>query len=186
MDCSDPRRAYASTLAWFALGRFHLAAHPTGDQVNDYLERWLTDVVAGSVRESTLHAYRNWVVNHLALPRAQGGIGDIPLDKLTPDDVQRMLTARKATGLSATSIDRIRSTLRIALNQAVKWVVSRAMPRRLRGPRTGAVRDPAALNYRSADVLGREPRSPTHEPVHARRHDGDAAGRTACAALAGR
>jgi integrase len=86
-----------------------------------FLNRWLLETAKLSVRESTYHAYASWVRNHLSLPRDEGGIGDIVLDKLTAEDVQRMLAARRKSGLSATSVDHVRRVLRIALNQAIKW-----------------------------------------------------------------
>jgi integrase len=92
-----------------------------GESVAAYLRRWLTATAKLSVRESTYHAYENWVRNHLSLPRSEGGVGDIAVDKLTAEDVQRMLAARRQAGLSATSVDHVRRVLRIALNQAIKW-----------------------------------------------------------------
>jgi integrase len=62
-------------------------------------------------------------------------LGGVRLDRLSPADVQALLNAKQATGLSPASIQRIRATLRAALNQAMRWgMVSRNAAALVRGP----------------------------------------------------
>lgn len=84
--------------------------------VAQFLERWLRDSVQPRVAPRTYTSYAMHVRQHLV-----PGIGKIPLAKLQPGHVQKLLNEKLASGLSPASINRIRSTLRAALNQACKW-----------------------------------------------------------------
>jgi|DewCreStandDraft_2_1066082.scaffolds.fasta_scaffold00007_366 integrase len=84
--------------------------------VGDFLKRWLEEVARPSVRPSTYVGYRNAVINHL-IP----ALGKLPLEKLTPQEVQRLLNDRAQIGLSPRTVQLIRAVLRRALGQAVKW-----------------------------------------------------------------
>ena len=64
---------------------------------------------------STYLAYNSVVKNHLQ------PLGKHKLDKLTQQQVQALLNATLAGGASPTTVTLIRSTLRAALNQAMKW-----------------------------------------------------------------
>ena len=83
--------------------------------VEQYLTRWLADVAAPKVRPSTMQVYEETV------RRIVPHIGRVPLTKLTPQDVQRMLQAIAAAGAAASSVARARAVLRNALGQAVRW-----------------------------------------------------------------
>lgn len=48
-------------------------------------------------------------------------LGRTQLEKLTPDQVQRLLAAKLSAGLSPASVMRMRAVLRAALNRAMKW-----------------------------------------------------------------
>jgi integrase len=48
-------------------------------------------------------------------------LGKIPLAKLSPQRVQIFLNELLASGLSGRSVQHIRTVLRTALNQALKW-----------------------------------------------------------------
>jgi len=85
--------------------------------VDGYLRQWLRDV-EGSVRPLTIAAYRRWLLIHV-VPE----IGAQPLSRLTPRDVQAMLARKRAQGLSPRSVAHIRTVLRTALQQAVRWGV---------------------------------------------------------------
>jgi integrase len=86
---------------------------PTGDRltVGAYLTEWLEAV---EVRPSTLRRYRQIVGSHL-VPH----LGRVPLAKLSPPDVERMLRAvgeRRA----ARTAHHVRAVLRTALARAVR------------------------------------------------------------------
>lgn len=96
---------------------------PTQDRrtVAAYLDGWLTDVVPGTVADSTLDSYR-FIAEHYVIPE----IGAVQLVKLTPTDVRRMLDRLAARGLSANTRRLARSVLRRALRHAeVDGIVTR-------------------------------------------------------------
>lgn len=88
---------------------------PTSDRmtVAAYLTDWL-DATRATVRPSTWTRYRGMVRTHHA-PR----IGRIPLSKLTPGDVERMLRGMADAGLSARTCHHARAILRTGLARAV-------------------------------------------------------------------
>jgi integrase len=91
------------------------------ERVEHFLVRWLEDTVKRSVRPSTYASYASYVHGHL-IP----GLGRQTLAQLSPQDVQQLLNAKLAAGLSPRSVQFIRAILRRALGQALKWgVVSR-------------------------------------------------------------
>jgi integrase len=87
-----------------------------GISVAEFLDQWLTEVVAPNVRPSTYKDYEVDVRLHL-----KPTIGHISLARLTPLQVQQLLNAKKAAGLSAKSIRELRGTLKNALKHAVRW-----------------------------------------------------------------
>ncbi len=80
------------------------------------LTTWLDQIARPKVRPSTFTRYRGLVELHLV-----PSIGRIPLEKLTPRDVQAMLNAKAAGGMAPRSVHHLRAVLRTALNQAVRW-----------------------------------------------------------------
>jgi len=87
-----------------------------GQTVTTFLEGWLEDSVKPSVREQTYKTYESTVRLHI-IPV----IGKIALDKLTPQDVQRMMREAAKKHFTATHVAYCRTILRIALNKALKW-----------------------------------------------------------------
>lgn len=79
--------------------------------VDRYLDDWL-QAIRPSVRDSTWQRYRQLVVNNIAPV-----IGHVPLAKLTPAAVERMLAASE---LSPRTRHHMRAVLRTALRRAVK------------------------------------------------------------------
>jgi integrase len=84
--------------------------------VAQFLDRWLIDAARPSVRPRTYATYESYVRVHL-IP----AIGSVPLQKLGPADVQRLLNAKLDAGLAPRTVLHIRAVLRHALNQAVRW-----------------------------------------------------------------
>lgn len=84
--------------------------------VAQFLERWLHDAVAPSVRALTLEQYEQHVRLYLA-----PAFGQMPLQKLYPPDVQRFIAERLAAGLSPRTVRISLFVLSRALAQAVKW-----------------------------------------------------------------
>ncbi len=84
--------------------------------VGQFLDRWLTDVVAPTLAPKTVSSYRDVVRVHL-----KPALGHHQLAKLTPQHVQAMMTAKTAVGFSPRTVAYTRSILRIALNRALRW-----------------------------------------------------------------
>jgi integrase len=83
--------------------------------VGTFLTEWL-DGARQSVRPSTHSSYAHWLTRHV-IPE----LGRLRLEKLGPQDVQRLMARKQAQGLSPQSVQHIRAVLRRALQQAVKW-----------------------------------------------------------------
>jgi integrase len=86
------------------------------ETVATFLDRWLRDSAAPTVRSSTLARYHSLVVVHI-----KPGLGSIRLSRLGPADVQRFLNDRSATGLSPRRVQYLHAVLRRALGQALRW-----------------------------------------------------------------
>lgn len=92
---------------------------PDGRQtVGQFLDRWLLDSVAHSVRPRTYASYRQMIRLHV-----DDDVRRLPLVKLTPQHVQALLNAKTREGLSPRSVQYLRAILRRALAQAVRWGV---------------------------------------------------------------
>jgi len=81
--------------------------------VGEFLDRWLTQVLPGSVEDSTLDDYDDTVRLHL-----RPALGRKVLVKLTVAEVDAVWTAKRKAGYSANSVRIMRSVLRKALGQA--------------------------------------------------------------------
>lgn len=83
--------------------------------VGSFLLQWLDKSVKVRNRPSTIRSYTGHVHVHL-LP----ALGKKSLARLTPEDVETFMEDKLATGLTAATVNRIRSTLRRALAIAQK------------------------------------------------------------------
>lgn len=103
-----------------------LVPEPDPLTTGEYLARWLSS--RRSLRPATVRTYRNHIDVHL-IPK----IGDIPLDQLSLDDVERMYDALLSTDshLSIASVHRVHSALNAALNHAVRSGLIATNPARL-------------------------------------------------------
>jgi integrase len=90
---------------------------PTSRQtVGQFLRRWLQDAARPTVAPATYDSYRRMMDRHI-LP----ALDTVPLEKLTPQHVQRLQARMSAAGLSPRTVAYARAILRRALGQAVKW-----------------------------------------------------------------
>jgi integrase len=87
-----------------------------GQTLREFLSYWLDEFVRLRVRERTFISYEGTLRVHV-LP----ALGAVPLRSLTPLQVQELLGAKARSGLSPRSVAYIRTVLRAALSQAVKW-----------------------------------------------------------------
>ena len=87
-----------------------------GSTVGDYLDRWLSDAVRGTVRESTFSRDRYLVTNHI-----KPTLGRLKLKNLNALHLQSFYRERLDSGLSGSTVQKIHHILHKALSQAVKW-----------------------------------------------------------------
>ena len=90
----------------------------TGPQqtVKQYLEQWLEQVHKPAIREGSYVTYHS-VLNKHVYP----AIGHIPLQKLTPQQLQALYASVTEKGLSAKTVHVIHAILHKALDHAIKW-----------------------------------------------------------------
>lgn len=81
-----------------------------------YLKHWIDSAdVDRERRSSTLYGYRHNIERHV-IPH----IGSVPLGRLQPLDVQRLLRQLRTEGLAEKSVSYARATLRVALADALE------------------------------------------------------------------
>lgn len=85
---------------------------PASETLDRYLAQWLEDH-RPTVRPSTFVSYQGHVDRHI-----RPLLGGIPLARLRPSDVRRLIADRLAAGLAPATVGLIVTTLRIALGQA--------------------------------------------------------------------
>lgn len=83
-----------------------------------YLRYWLSNYCEPRLADNTVRGYRVNVEKHI-VPY----IGSIPINALTPRDIQRLYDRLAAKGLSSTSIRYVHNNLHKALSHAVKQEV---------------------------------------------------------------
>ena len=94
-------------------------------------ERWFVDVMIREVVRSTIDNYRSIVKFHI-LPT----LGRKRVDELTVAEVDRLLAAKMSSGLSPSTVHRIRAVLSQCLDQGIRWgVTPRNVARLSRSPK---------------------------------------------------
>ncbi len=92
--------------------------------VGEYLDRWLSNSVRGTVRESTFSRDKYLVTNHI-----KPALGRLKLAKLNAMHLQRLYRDRLDSGLSGSTVQKIHHALHKALSQAVRWNLIPRTPR---------------------------------------------------------
>ncbi len=92
-----------------------LPVAPAKQTTGQFLHSWL-EGSRPSMRPSTFGAYESDIRLHLV-----PALGTIPLQKLSPQDVQKLIATKLSKGLEPSTVQHIRAVLRRALAQAVKW-----------------------------------------------------------------
>ncbi len=83
--------------------------------VERWLDHWLENIAAGSVRPKTYAGYQTAVRRHL-IP----GIGGHRTDRLQPEHIEKLYAAMGARGLKAGTVHHTHRTLRAAMNEAIR------------------------------------------------------------------
>ncbi len=81
-----------------------------------YLEQWLEDVKKPELRVSSYVKYKKLIVGYI-IP----ALGNLQLQKLTPQHVQSFYTKKLKEGLSAKTVHSIHGVLHNAIDNAVRW-----------------------------------------------------------------
>lgn len=81
-----------------------------------FLDHWLEEAVRPNRRPRTFQSYESHVRVHL-----KPALGRTRLARLSAPRVQGFMNAKLEEGLSPSTVNRIRATLRRALNQAMRW-----------------------------------------------------------------
>ena len=116
--------------------------------VDQFLGHWLENVVQPSTRPATFSSYADTMRLHVV-----PDLGRFLLSKLAPMHVQSLLNKKLKQGLSPRYVSYIRSVLRIALSQAVKWnlvtynVVDRVDPPRVERHQVRSLDSTSACNF---------------------------------------
>ena len=84
--------------------------------VKEYLDRWLSDSVRGTVRESTYSRDKYLVTNHI-----KPALGRLKLKNLNAPHLQGLYRDRLDSGLSGSTVQKIHHVLNKGLGQAVMW-----------------------------------------------------------------
>ncbi len=84
--------------------------------VGEYLDRWLSDAVRGTVRESTFSRDKYLAINHI-----KPSIGRIKLKNVSALHLQSLYRDRLDSGLSGSTVQKMHHVLHKALSQAVRW-----------------------------------------------------------------
>jgi integrase len=102
----------------------------------DYLAWWLDEVLPGTVKDRTAASYR-FIVDKYVTPH----IGTVPIAKLAPGHVHRMLRELEKAGLSPRTQRYARAVLRRALRHAEQYgIVNRNVAALVDGPKGGGSR----------------------------------------------
>ena len=107
----DAERKLAEVINDLNSGAF---VEPSRLTLSEYLQQWLQDYVAVSVRPRTAEGYRG-IVGHL-----EEGLGKVNLSKLNARQIQRYYSSMLEKGYSAQTVHHHR-VLSQALSQAVEW-----------------------------------------------------------------
>jgi integrase len=84
--------------------------------VGEYLDRWLSDSVRGTVRESTYSRDKYLVTNHI-----KPALGRLKLKNMNAMHLQSLYRERLDSGLSGSTVQKIHHVLHKGLRQAVRW-----------------------------------------------------------------
>ncbi len=89
---------------------------PSDETLGDYLTRWLDDVAAGQVQDTTLVAYRRY-----AKPIMMSAVALKALKALTPMDFQVIYTQMTQAGKAPVTVRHTHTIVHSALDDAVEW-----------------------------------------------------------------
>jgi len=88
------------------------------DNVNygDFLDRYMDDVAAHTLRPRTLESYHYLIDKHI-----KPDLGHVKLSQLRPEHLQNLYSLKLNQGLSRRTVQYIHAVIHKSLNQALKW-----------------------------------------------------------------
>ena len=89
---------------------------PASIFLNDFLDKWLSEVAHNKVRERTLEGYQSLLNCHVREKLGQKKLSDI-----TSYEIQKLYNDMKKANFSPKTIRHVHNVLSSALKQAVKW-----------------------------------------------------------------
>ena len=99
--------------------------------VGQYLDHWLECTLKAKAKPRSYESFSTITRLHI-----KPSIGKVQLHKLAPQHIQKLLDEKSKKGLSPQTVTNIRTVLRSALSQAVKWsLVSRNSAALVNAPR---------------------------------------------------
>ncbi len=100
--------------------------------LDDWLEEWMADIIVPNRAETTVYGYQKIIENHVS-----PSLGDIPLQSLSPKDLQGYYAEMMRTkGLCANSVRRHHDLLAAALHAALRQdLILRSPTDRVEPPR---------------------------------------------------
>lgn len=84
--------------------------------LGEFLDKFMTDVAAHTLRPRTIESY-HYIINKHIKPE----IGTIKLSQLRPEQLQNLYSLKLNQGLSNRTVQYIHSVIHRSLNQALKW-----------------------------------------------------------------
>ena len=126
----------------------------TSVTLSELFERWFNDVMRHQIASSTLSNYKTVAAMHI-LPT----LGKKKLLDLTVGDVDKLLSTKVDSGLSTSTVRRIRAVLAQCLDQAIRWgLLIRNVGTLSRSPKTvrreGRTLSPEQARHLLATVKG--------------------------------
>lgn len=111
--------------------------------IKQLLQRWQKEVLRHQVAPTAFDNYKSLADHHI-----EPTLGRKRVSRLTPADVDALMSAKLDAGLSVSTVKRIRSILSQGIDQAVRWgVVGRNVVAMTKGPKgvrpSGRALDPA-------------------------------------------
>ena len=99
--------------------------------VGEYLDHWLEHTLKAKAKARSYESFSTIARLHI-----KPAIGQIQLHKLAPQHIQRLLDEKSKQGLSPQTVTNMRTVIRSALGQALKWnLVSRNSAALVNAPR---------------------------------------------------
>ena len=128
----------------------------------DFLDRYMQDVAAHTLRPKTIESYAYLVRMHI-----KPALGAYQLSALRPDHLQKLYSLKLSSGLSRRTVQYIHAVLHKTLDQAMKWGLVVRNVADLVDPPTVKRKAPQTLSLEQAKVFLEQSRTSRYYPLYA-------------------